>query len=322
MPKVSVVIPIYNVELYIEKCARSLFEQTLDDIEYIFVNDNTKDCSMDILYAIMAQYPHRRDQVKIINHDKNYGAAIARKNGILAATGEYLIHCDSDDWADPLMYEQLYDEAKRNNLDIVICQYYEKREKSSVIVAQHLGDNPKSTIIANPLYCSLCNKLVKRSLLSKNFIYYPEYHMMEDALLCAQIFYYANTVGYVDSPLYYYRINDASVCHVSSAEGDMRRWSEGYANVKMIELFLKKNNVDKKYRNELILSKANVRGFLMPQFKKNNKFYNLWSKTFPELNWQYFFSHGPSCSLKIVFFLTLLGIYPTVYKLRCKVIGN
>ena len=110
-PKVSVIVPIYGVEAYIERCAVSLFEQTLDDIEYIFVNDCTPDESMKILSHVLSRYPHRTDQVVIINQPKNMGAAKAREVGIKAAKGEYIIHCDSDDWVDKDMYFLMYQEA-------------------------------------------------------------------------------------------------------------------------------------------------------------------------------------------------------------------
>ena len=81
MPKVSVVIPVYGVEKYIERCARSLFEQTLDDIEYIFVNDCTKDRSIDILNEVINDYPARKQQVRIVHHEENKGSALARLSG-------------------------------------------------------------------------------------------------------------------------------------------------------------------------------------------------------------------------------------------------
>lgn len=315
MPKVSIVIPVYKVEKYIAECAKSLFEQTLDDIEYIFVNDCTPDKSIEVLLEVLQRYPNRKQQVKIIHHKKNSGAAMARKNGILSATGEYIIHCDSDDWTDSKMYQTLYQKAKDENLDIVICQYFEKRTDSSTLVSHQLGNNPKSKIISTPIYCSLCNKLVRRDIIDWNNLLYPNHHMMEDAVLCAQMFYSAQKVGYVNQPLYYYRINDDSICHVSTEDGDLKRWDEAYENVKIIERFLKQQQADKQYKNELIQSKANVRGFLMPQLQKSNKHYKLWYNTFPELNRQYLFAKGPSFSIKVVFFLTLIKIYPYIHKI-------
>ena len=121
--KVSVVVPIYGVEKYIERCARSLFEQTLEDIEYIFINDASPDSSIDILKKSLEDYPQRKAQVRIINQPYNMGAAKAREVGIKASTGEYNIHCDSDDWMELNAYEQLYNHAKNNDCDVVIGKY-------------------------------------------------------------------------------------------------------------------------------------------------------------------------------------------------------
>ena len=107
MPKISVIIPVYNVEKYIERCVRSLFEQTLGEIEYIFVDDCTPDGSIAILRRIIEDYPERKPFVSIISHEQNKGLAIARRTGVNAACGEYVAFCDSDDWVDTNMYEKL-----------------------------------------------------------------------------------------------------------------------------------------------------------------------------------------------------------------------
>lgn len=103
-PKVTIIIAVYNCEKYLNTCARSLFEQTLDGIEYIFVNDATPDDSIIILNSIIEEYPTRKPFVKIINMDKNGGVSKARRIGVENATGEYVIHADSDDWVDRDMY--------------------------------------------------------------------------------------------------------------------------------------------------------------------------------------------------------------------------
>ena len=107
MPKVSVIIPVYNAGKYIERCVRSLFEQTLDDIEYIFVDDCSPDDSMDVLQKVLSEYPQRKENVTLIRHKANTGQSGARKSGMHVAKGEYIIHCDADDWVDLDMYERM-----------------------------------------------------------------------------------------------------------------------------------------------------------------------------------------------------------------------
>lgn len=98
IPKVSVIIPIYRVEPYIERCARSLMEQTMREcIEFIFINDATPDGSMRLLKQVLDDYPARASQIRIINHNENKGIAYTRSEGIKEAKGQYIGWCDSDD---------------------------------------------------------------------------------------------------------------------------------------------------------------------------------------------------------------------------------
>lgn len=113
--KISVIIPIYNVERFITRCAISLMKQTLkEDVEFIFVDDATPDRSIDLLQEVINQYPERRNQVRLIRHAKNKGLPAARNSGLKVAVGEYIFHCDSDDWLELDMLETLYDVAVKN----------------------------------------------------------------------------------------------------------------------------------------------------------------------------------------------------------------
>ena len=141
-PKVSVLFPIFGVEKFIRHCASSLFSQTLkDDIEFIFVNDSTKDSSMQILNEVISEFPERQKQIKIINHDGNKGLAAVRKTAVLAAKGDYVIHCDSDDRVEPDIYETMYKTAVNKNADIVICNFFEERANGSHVIKQSLADS-------------------------------------------------------------------------------------------------------------------------------------------------------------------------------------
>ena len=117
---VSVIVPVYNAEEYIERCARSLFEQTLDSIEYIFVNDCTPDNSMLVLQNVLNEYPNREQQVRIINFEKNKGAAASRKAGVAMAKGEWIFFSDSDDTLPQHALAGLMDLAhKKGSPDII-----------------------------------------------------------------------------------------------------------------------------------------------------------------------------------------------------------
>jgi glycosyltransferase involved in cell wall biosynthesis len=208
-PKISVVIPIYGVEKYIERCARSLFEQTLDDIEYIFVDDCTKDLSISILESVIDDYPDRKKQITILHHEENKGLPQARKTGIMEARGEYIAHCDSDDWVEKEMYERLYIKAKDDDADIVFCDYY----KTDGVNKKYINGICKSTekyAIINDMVNGVIDHatwmyIAKRNLYLSNPIVYPNGFMGEDYSLTLQLVYYSRGfISYDHVALYNY----------------------------------------------------------------------------------------------------------------------
>src|SRR5690554_2984658 len=116
-PILSVIVPIYNVEKQIKRCSISLFEQSFQNMEYIFVNDCSSDKSMEILNEVIDTYPEKKKQIVIINHDTNKGLSAARSSGIQLAKGEYIAHCDSDDWIDTDMYELMMNSIIKEKSD-------------------------------------------------------------------------------------------------------------------------------------------------------------------------------------------------------------
>ena len=119
-PLVSIIVPVYNAENFIEKCAATLFEQDYDNIEYIFVNDCTPDNSIKVLNRVIENFPNRKDNIKIINKLKNEGLPQARKTGLENSNGKYIMHVDSDDWVELDMVSSLVKEAIKTDADMVI----------------------------------------------------------------------------------------------------------------------------------------------------------------------------------------------------------
>lgn len=210
VPKVSVIIPVYGVEKYIERCAISLFEQTLQDIEYIFVNDCTKDTSIDIILNVIEKYKNRKDYIRIINHEFNMGLPAARKTGILASKGDYIIHCDSDDWVSKDLYEKLYNSIAKSNADVAICDI--KCTDGNSITSSLTGtitvdfnEFLRNTIRMKSSW-SLVNKMFKREIYSDNIIY-PTSYMGEDMALCLQLLTACHKMTYINDSYYYYFMN-------------------------------------------------------------------------------------------------------------------
>ena len=200
--KVSIVVPVYGVEKYIERCARSLFTQPFGDIEYIFVNDCTKDSSMQVLEFVMKDYPARN--VRIINKEKNEGLPQARKTGVLASTGDFIMHIDSDDWVEHDIVEKLYARAMEEVADMVYCDWVEEYEDRSVLFSQHPMsiENYYKSILGFKSFSYVWNRLTKRELYDG--IEFPIPYMLEDFVITSQLVSKAMKVSLVQEPLNHY----------------------------------------------------------------------------------------------------------------------
>lgn len=318
MPKVTIIIPVYDVEKYIERCTRSLFEQTLDDIEYIFVNDCTPDNSIVILERILDEYPHRKELTKIVNMPTNQGQSAVRRKGIQLSTGQYIIHCDSDDWMELDMCQKLYSEAVLKNADIVFCDYYRSSDTERFIcknICKKNEDNDSylRKLLIRDCFTSVWNKLVKNEIAKYCKIDYPECNMWEDYVLCVQYFYYSNKICYVDTPLYNYYHNVQSICFKDPG----KKQSQIIHNSKILLDFLEKVNLLEKYKYEIICLKNTAREELLPHLGLR-KYRNMWLNTYPEINKQYIWNPIVSIKDKVKFALIHLCIYPILLYFKKK----
>lgn len=257
MINISVIIPIYGVEKYIERCARSLFEQTMaDGIEFIFVNDCTPDKSIEILEKVLDNYPNRKSQTIIIHNEQNGGLAAARLAGLKKAQGKYIIHCDSDDYVDVSIYEKLYNKAIETNADIVVCDfcvYYKKKHLHKKQIIKCQKEDFIKQLFCNELHNSTCNKLIKSDLYHKvSPMYIPGLNMLEDKLAITRLAYFADTIVHVPEPLYHYiRTNGNSYTF---------KWKSTYSDtiltvINTIADFYENKNIDVSpvYTQELFL---------------------------------------------------------------------
>jgi glycosyltransferase involved in cell wall biosynthesis len=121
VPEISIVVPVYKVEAFIGRCAESLFKQGLEGVEYIFVDDATPDCSMEVLHQMAALYPQCALQIKIIRHETNRGVSAARNTGLDAANGKYVCFVDGDDWVNPGYLENFM--RRSSAADVCVCGY-------------------------------------------------------------------------------------------------------------------------------------------------------------------------------------------------------
>ena len=309
MPKISVIIPVYGVEKYIERCVRSLFEQTLDDIEFIFVDDCTPDRSIEILRSIIEEYrlrfAEKKYEVRIVRMPTNSGLAAVRRHGIQLATGDYIIHCDSDDWVDVTMYEKMYNKAIEEQADMVVCGYRETDGVNDLRVGSH-SFTTKDEYIARMLYgketWTVWDKLCRRKLYEG--IEYPIYSMGEDMLFTFQIVLKANNVSIVNEILYNYFFNPASITKVQSDEKRFSNWLQSLDNANKVLKILNETTRGVQYHNEIVVFKyyqKKIAGNLVWK----NKYAKDWYSLYPEINSKVIISSSLSLDQKIKYYITL-----------------
>jgi glycosyltransferase involved in cell wall biosynthesis len=293
-PKVSIIIPIYETEKTIERCVRSLFEQTLDNIEYIFVDDCTPDRSIDILKELFTQYPERAKTSKIAKHNLNKGLPSARNTALSMATGTYIGMVDSDDWVEPTMFQILYESAATIDADIVWCDYYEEKDGSKNIVEQKCRDEFSKLGIMQSLFgihptlmgC-VWNKLIKRHLYSDYEIRFPDgLNQGEDIATIVKLIYCANTFYHVPRVLYHYVINCNSL--TSNKNRNALRVTEYLRNYIAMERFFRSVNIIDKIKTQFSQSALDCKiQFLLDRKARN---YKMVEELMPESN-DIIFSH-------------------------------
>lgn len=258
---VSICVPIYNVEQYIEKCAKSLFEQTYENIEYIFVNDSTPDNSIVILRKLMNLYPNRKASSVIIEHQYNRGLAAARNTALKYASGEFIMWVDSDDYIDANTVSALIKEQDKTDSDIISYGVY--REYKNKIVIQLPPKFEKNTamakaIISRKVFVGVCGRLIRRSLYINNGIMAHEgVNMAEDYSVMPLLAYYAQKVASIREPMYHYNLcNEKShVNNVSKVAVD-QLWCAYHI---LYEFFFdKKDYYDSLVRANIALSKISL----------------------------------------------------------------
>lgn len=282
MHKVSLIIPIFKVRNFIERCVCSLFEQTMKDMEYIFVDDASPDDSIDILMSCLEKYPERREQVQILTHEKNQGLPAARNTGLAVATGEYIFHCDSDDFVEKDMLEVMYKFAKEKDADIVYSDFYLSFEKNERYMScpsyETASEMLKVGLLGGNMKYNVWNKLVKRSLYTDNDITFPAGYAMGEDMTMIRLAACAKSVAYVPKAFYHYvKLNT----NAYSATMSERHKVDIRFNVEQTVDFLQ-NKFGNELEKEIAFFKLNTKlPFLITDDETQ---YEVWKDWWPEAN--------------------------------------
>ena len=282
MLKISIIVPVYNVENYIGRCLETLLNQTLQEIEIIIVNDGTQDKSEEIIEKYVKQYP-----TKIKYYEKkNGGLSSARNYGLEYATGEYVAFLDSDDYVEKKMYEAMYNLAKQENADMVECDFiweweygkkvFDKRKdyktkknktnKKQSKVAEEMNkemedgekehtkkeykekinnDNLKKEMMKKPRVVAW-NKIYKRDVINKTKTRFPEGLIYEDIEFFYKLLPYLNKISYINKYFVHYVQRDDSISNSQTEKtGDIFKILDNIFD------FYKEKNLYNKYKKEL-----------------------------------------------------------------------
>lgn len=214
--KVSVIIPVYKVERYIERCLLSALGQTWGELEIILVNDATPDDSMDVVENVLAAHP-RRSCVKVLAHPRNRGLSAARNTALHEATGDYVFFLDSDDYLPPQSIERLAEGASEENVDFVVGNYQvtggSRRTPPLRLGTGLLEDNRRilETFVAGGWYVMACNKLISRSFILRHRLFFQEGLLHEDDLWSFKTACLARRAYIVNEVTYFYYIQPDSI---------------------------------------------------------------------------------------------------------------
>lgn len=277
--KVSIIIPIYGVEQFIERCAQSLMQQSLNEVEFIFVNDATPDNSMIILKEVLNKYPNRN--YRIIEHQTNQGLPASRNTGLSFAKGEYIFHCDSDDFVEPSMLEDMYNTAKRNNADIVWCDWWLTHENGSRYMVQPNFTQPFDAVksmLGGSMKFNVWNKLVKRDLYTAHVITFPSGYNMAEDLTMIMLFSKANKIVYLPKAYYHYvKYNNEAISKTYSE----KHFKELEYNVYRIENYIKEQ-YGTSLDSEIAFLKLEAKFPLL--LMESNRMLDKWDSMFSEAN--------------------------------------
>ena len=240
MIKVSIIVPFYNVENYIEKCLQSLVNQNLEDIEILLVNDGSQDTSEAIAKQFVEKYPN-----KIIYLEKeNGGLSDARNYAIPYAKGEYIAFLDSDDYVETNMYEEMYNKAKKEDLDYVECDFLWEYPDKTLESKGRQYDSKKEMFIHTRVVA--WNKLIKREIVQNNHLEFPKGYRYEDVEFFYKLLPLIHHYGIVQKPFIHYVQRENSISNVQN-----KRTKEIIDVLEHVIAYYKTNNLFDEYKEEI-----------------------------------------------------------------------
>lgn len=308
---ISVIVPIYNVECYLNKCIDSILSQTYRNIEIILVDDGATDCCP----MICDEYAKKDARIHVI-HQKNRGLSVARNSGIDVATGEYLIFIDSDDYIDKEMLNVLYRNIKKADAEIAVCNFIEVHNNESL--EQEVIQGKKFIFDKLEAMNNLYNNMALQTVVAWNKLYKKELFQTlrylpgkvhEDEYLIHHILNCVNLIVYDDTPLYYYRQRKDSI---TGKNYNLKRLDVIEAYEDRIEFFQKKG-----YKGLMIKAQEKYLDLLIEQYYLVQEYYPQERKIYSNIRYKfkkYYLNNAIKISFKNCLKYKLFYIIPLLYK--------
>lgn len=281
-PVISVIIPVYKVEKFVERCVRSLFQQDLiEDVEFIFVDDATPDDSIERVKNLLEEFPDRKSQTRIICHKANRGLPDARNTGLESARGEYVLHVDSDDFIEPAMLSAMLTVAQSEDADMVWCNWFldlEHKERRMYEPAFLTPHDAVSAMLSGGMKFNVWNKLVRRSLYVDNNIVFPSGDGMGEDMTMILLCAHSKKVTHLSEALYHYVKYNAGAFSQTYSDAHLTQLKH---NVERVSAYLTEHFGDE-YVSILPFLQLEVKFpfLLMP----DNKYLKLWTEWYPDAN--------------------------------------
>lgn len=311
-PLVSILVPVYLVEQYIERCAHSVFGQTYDNLEFIFVDDCSPDNSIQLLEEVLAQYPQRAFQVRIIKHDQNEGLAVARNTAISNAAGDFVFNMDSDDYIETDAMEVLINLQEKTNADVVTGRMYindDEIDPRYVEPFYQSKDEMLTTIVSDLWHHEFVNRLVRRSLFINHEIKaLPGVNICEDWQMTAKVVYFADICVTADKYTYHYVYNPSSLVH-SNTTWKKKKMACRQENASLMNLvdFFSGTNYEKMICSLFVQIESD---FMYNSFKYSDKeFFNECRSNILSIPSEYYpsFKRGKMTCVRLGFHVTYLA---------------
>lgn len=272
---VSILVPVYGVEKYIERCARSIFEQTYHDLDIVFVDDCTPDKSIEILKRVLEEYSDRKAQTRIIRHEHNRGLAAARNTAVAAAVGTFLMHVDSDDWIENDAVEELVKKQEETGADFVTGVMVKNEDTLDYHYVEPVYKDKNDMmilILSQIFHHELANRLVKRALYTDHHIKALEgVNQAEDWRLTPMLLWYANGIARLNKTTYHYFMNMESMCNSKkSMDKALKFYHDTYTNYSSLMTFFEDKS---QLYHDIVLnvSCSNCYSFMVEMYKYHSQ---------------------------------------------------